>query len=108
VAWLAARDPRVPWYAKLLALVVAGYALSPIDLVPDFIPVLGLIDDLVLVPAGLWLVLRLIPEELVAELRVEASRRVERPVSRAGAAGIVLLWLVAAGAMLWWLLGTAW
>ena len=73
VLWLAARDPRVPLGAKLLAGLVAGYALSPIDLIPDFIPVLGLLDDLLLVPAGIWLVLRMIPLGLVAELRAQAE-----------------------------------
>jgi uncharacterized membrane protein YkvA (DUF1232 family) len=106
--WLAAREPRVPWYAKALALLVAAYALSPIDLIPDFIPVLGLLDDLVLVPAGVWLVLRLVPAELLAELRAEAALRSARPVSRAGAAVIVLLWILGAGALLWLLLGPAW
>ena len=73
VLWLASRDPRVPLAAKLLAGLVAGYALSPIDLIPDFIPVLGLLDDLLLVPAGIWLTLRLIPPGLVAELRAQAA-----------------------------------
>ena len=67
--WLAARDPRVPLAAKLVAGAVAAYALSPIDLIPDFIPVLGYLDDLLIVPAGIWLALRLIPAELMAELR---------------------------------------
>ena len=67
--WIAARDPRVPWYAKALAGAVAAYALSPIDLIPDFIPVLGYLDDLILVPAGIWLVLRLVPRNLMREFR---------------------------------------
>jgi uncharacterized membrane protein YkvA (DUF1232 family) len=75
--WLAARDPRTPLAAKLLAGVVAAYALSPIDLIPDFIPVLGYLDDLLLVPAGIWLVVRLIPAELLAEFRAAAAR--EKP-----------------------------
>ena len=82
--WLAARDPRVPWYAKAMAGLVAAYALSPIDLIPDFIPVLGYVDDLIIVPAGIWLVVRMIPPELMAEFR-EAQGRVDRPVSRAAA-----------------------
>ncbi len=73
VLWLAARDPRVPLYAKLLAGFVAAYALSPIDLIPDFIPVLGLLDDLLLVPLGVWLSLRLIPGSLHVELRAIAQ-----------------------------------
>jgi uncharacterized membrane protein YkvA (DUF1232 family) len=91
--WLSVRDPRVPWYAKLLGLIVTGYALSPIDLIPDFIPVLGLLDDLILIPAGIWLMLRLIPEWVFAEHRATAEIASHRPVSRVGAAVIVLLWL---------------
>jgi len=67
--YLAARDPRVPWYAKALALCVAGYALSPIDLIPDFIPVLGYLDDVILVPFGIWAVVKLIPAEIMTEHR---------------------------------------
>ena len=67
--YLACRHPRVPWYAKLLALIVVAYALSPIDLIPDFIPVLGYLDDLVLIPLGLMLVIRLIPADVLAECR---------------------------------------
>lgn len=70
---LAARDPRTPWYAKALAALVVAYALSPIDLIPDFIPVIGWLDDLLLVPLGLWLALRLIPRPLMAEFRLRAS-----------------------------------
>src|ERR1700755_2457985 len=71
--YLASRDPRVPWYAKALALVVAGYALSPIDLIPDFIPVLGYLDDLILLPAGIWLAIRLLPPQVMAEHRALAD-----------------------------------
>src|SRR5881392_1256681 len=73
--WIAARDPRVPWYAKALALAVAAYALSPIDLIPDFIPVLGYLDDLIIVPLGILLVVRLIPPGLMAEFRAQAASR---------------------------------
>ena len=100
--WLAARDPRTPWHAKALALVVAAYALSPIDLIPDHIPVLGYLDDLILVPFGIWLVLRLIPPDLMAEFRAAADRRTARPVSRAAAVAIVALWLAAAVLVGWW------
>lgn len=93
--WIAARDPRVPWYAKAIAGAVAAYALSPIDLIPDFIPVIGYLDDLVIVPAGIWLAVRMIPPELVAEFRDEAARR-ERPRSIYGACLIVALWIVSA------------
>jgi len=92
--WLAARDPRVPWYAKAVAGAIAAYALSPIDLIPDFIPVLGYLDDLIIVPLGMLLAIRLVPVELMAEFREEAAGRV-RPVSRAGLAAIAAIWVVA-------------
>ncbi|MBX4910344.1 MULTISPECIES: DUF1232 domain-containing protein [Rhizobium] len=91
--WLAARDPRVPWYAKAVAGAVAAYALSPIDLIPDFIPVLGYLDDLVIVPLGILLATRLVPAEVMAALRVEAARRIERPSGRAGLIFILVVWL---------------
>lgn len=94
--WLAARDPRTPWHAKALALAVAAYALSPIDLIPDFIPVLGLLDDLILVPAGLWLAIRLIPAEVMAEHRTAAEAAAQRPVSRWAAGAVIVLWIVSA------------
>jgi uncharacterized membrane protein YkvA (DUF1232 family) len=100
--WIAARDPRVPWYAKVLAAAVAAYALSPIDLIPDFIPVLGYLDDLLIVPAGILLTVRLIPAELMVEFRAEAARRKGRPTSRAGAAVIALVWAVALTLVIWW------
>jgi uncharacterized membrane protein YkvA (DUF1232 family) len=91
--YLASRDPRVPWYAKALALVVAGYALSPIDLIPDFIPVLGYLDDVILVPLGVLLVIRLIPPEVMAEHRDLAAAAQERPVSRGAAVAIAVIWV---------------
>ncbi|MBX5223725.1 DUF1232 domain-containing protein [Rhizobium sp. NLR8a] len=91
--WLAARDPRVPWYAKAVAGAVAAYALSPIDLIPDFIPVLGYLDDLVIVPLGILLATRLVPAEVMTALRVEAARRIERPSGRAGLIFILVVWL---------------
>ena len=91
-AWLAARDPRVPWFARILAVAVAAYALSPIDLIPDFIPVLGWLDDLVIVPLGLLAVRRSIPAPLWTELHAAAETASERPSSRAGMAFILLLW----------------
>ena len=97
--YLAYRDPRTPWYAKLFAALVVGYAFSPIDLIPDPIPVLGYLDDLILVPLGVALVVRMIPQEVLSESRQRAREMVERdekPVSRAAAAIIVVLWLVLA------------
>jgi uncharacterized membrane protein YkvA (DUF1232 family) len=95
-AWLSARDPRCPWGARLVGLAVAAYALSPIDLIPDFIPILGLLDDFLLVPAGIWLFLKLLPEGLFAEHRAVAEAAARRPVSLAGAALVLLLWVAAA------------
>ena len=91
--YLAGRDPRVPWYAKALALCVAGYALSPIDLIPDFVPVLGYLDDVILVPLGILLVVKLIPQEIMAEHRALAAAAQDRPVSRTAAIVIALVWL---------------
>lgn len=98
--WLAARDPRVPWFAKAVAAGVAAYALSPIDLIPDVIPVLGYLDDLVIVPLGIMLAIRLIPRDLMAELR-DRARGAQRPVSRAGMAAVVALWALAALWVAW-------
>jgi uncharacterized membrane protein YkvA (DUF1232 family) len=96
--WLASRDPRVPWPAKTLAAITAGYALSPIDLIPDFIPVLGLLDDLILVPLGIWVSVRLIPVEVMAELRFKAEHEIKtRPHANwiAGLA-IISVWIALA------------
>ena len=97
---LAVRDRRTPLGAKIIAAVVTAYAFSPIDLIPDFIPVLGLLDDLVIVPLGIFLAIRLIPEPLMGEFRLAASDPGDRPVSWIGGAFIILLWIaiiVAAG-----------
>lgn len=92
--WHVARDPRTPWWLRALALAVAAYAFSPIDLIPDAIPVLGLLDDLLLVPAGVWLVLRLAPAAAVVDARARAAVDAARPVSRMGAVVVVLAWVV--------------
>ncbi|HEV7255205.1 MAG TPA: YkvA family protein [Mesorhizobium sp.] len=99
--WIAARDKRTPFAAKLVAAGVAAYALSPIDLIPDFIPVLGQLDDLVLVPLGIWLAVRLVPAPLMAEFRAEASRQAARPQSRAGFWAVVAAWALAAALLIW-------
>lgn len=91
--WFAARDPRVPWHAKAVAGTVAAYALSPIDLIPDFIPVLGYLDDLLIVPLGIMLAIRLVPVEVMIELRTEAAKRIEHPSSRLGMIFILAVWL---------------
>jgi uncharacterized membrane protein YkvA (DUF1232 family) len=103
--YLAARDPRVPWYAKAVAACVAVYALSPIDLIPDVIPILGYLDDMVLVPLGIWLATRLIPPLLLEEHRHAAKARHQpSPTSWVGAALILGLWGLARGAIVWWLM----
>ena len=99
--YLASRDPRVPWYAKALAIAVAGYAVSPIDLIPDFIPVLGYLDDLIIVPLGILLVVRLIPPAIMAEHRALASAAQERPVSRIAAIVVVSIWLASIALVGW-------
>jgi uncharacterized membrane protein YkvA (DUF1232 family) len=108
--YLAARDPRVPWYAKGLALAVAAYAASPIDLIPDFIPVIGYLDDLIIVPLGILLVIKLIPPEIMAEHRELATAAQDRPVSKTAAAVIVGIWLLSIIVTGWffyrWMAGT--
>ena len=107
VLYLAARDPRVPWYAKAVAGAVVAYAFSPIDLIPDFIPVLGYLDDLILAPLGIALAIRLIPSDIFSELRRRAER--EAPVPRRGlavAVVIVLIWLLVAVFVAQWLVDT--
>jgi uncharacterized membrane protein YkvA (DUF1232 family) len=92
---LAYRDPRVPWYGKLLAATIIGYALSPIDLIPDFIPFLGLLDDLVLLPLGIMLLIKIIPEEILAEYREKAKAEPITAEKRnwVAAAVILLIWI---------------
>ncbi|WP_396615803.1 YkvA family protein [Lysobacter soli] len=102
VVWFAARDPRTPWFPRLLALAVAAYALSPIDLIPDFIPVLGYLDDVILVPLGVWLVLRMVPAEVIADSQAKAGVASERPVSRGMAVVIVAIWAIALAVLGLW------
>lgn len=92
--YFASRDPRTPWYARLLAVCIVAYAFSPIDLIPDPIPVLGYLDDLVIVPAGIALVLRLIPPEVMTDSRARAVLAAERPTNWIAAAFIVVIWLL--------------
>ncbi|WNJ87982.1 YkvA family protein [Bosea sp. 685] len=95
--WIAARDGRTPTLAKITAAAVAAYALSPIDLIPDFISVLGYLDDLLILPLGIMLAVKLIPPPLMIEFREAAGKRIERPVSRAGLAFVVIIWIAAIG-----------
>ncbi|RXN91353.1 hypothetical protein C7R54_09330 [Achromobacter aloeverae] len=99
--YLAARDPRVPWYAKVLAACVAGYALSPIDLIPDFIPVIGFLDDVILVPLGILAVVRLIPPGIMAEHRAAAALAAGRPASRLAGVVIALIWAASIALAAW-------
>jgi uncharacterized membrane protein YkvA (DUF1232 family) len=102
--YLAARDPRTPWYAKVLVGGIVAYALSPIDLIPDFIPVLGYLDELILLPLGIAMAIRLMPANIMAECRSRAHEALEdgKPVSRMAAAVIIGLWLGLAVLGIWW------
>ena len=100
--YLAVRDRRCPWYARVLAAVVIAYALSPIDLIPDFIPVLGLLDDLVLVPLGLLAVRRLIPAEALDDVRRRAESEAGPPASWLAGAIIIVIWLAGAVGVGYW------
>jgi uncharacterized membrane protein YkvA (DUF1232 family) len=101
--YLVARDPRVPWYARLFVAAVVAYALSPIDLIPDFVPVLGYLDDLLLVPLGLALALRMVPADVLAECRARAQAELaaNRPTSRAAMLVIIGLWIGSAALVGW-------
>ncbi|PVE41939.1 YkvA family protein [Limnohabitans planktonicus] len=102
--WFACRDPRTPWWLKALAFLVVAYALSPIDLVPDFIPVLGFVDDVILLPVLIWFIVRHLPEHIASDCRQQAddwmSERGGKPVSRAGIVLVLLVWAVVAW-LLW-------
>ncbi|MBI2213878.1 MAG: DUF1232 domain-containing protein [Acidobacteria bacterium] len=100
--YFAARNPETPFLIRLLALAVASYALSPIDLIPDFIPVIGYLDDLILVPLGLVLVIRLLPPHVLAVSRVQAATALERPRGTAAAIVVVVVWLLASVALARW------
>jgi uncharacterized membrane protein YkvA (DUF1232 family) len=98
---LATRDPRTPWYAKLIVAGCVAYALSPVDVIPDFIPVLGLVDELIFIPIALALAVRFIPDEVLAECRSRAGEIAERRSSRVAAAVIIGFWVVLAAAGVW-------
>ncbi|MEQ8825406.1 MAG: YkvA family protein [Filomicrobium sp.] len=103
--YIAGRDPRTPWFAKALAIAVVAYAVSPIDLIPDFIPVLGYLDDLLIVPLGILAVVSLMPASLMAEYRLAAKEYEGRPVSWVAASAIIVLWVLLAAALIWWVIG---
>lgn len=96
VLYLAVRDPRTPWYARALGILVVAYALSPIDLIPDFIPVFGLLDDLLLVPLGLWWVDRMIPAQVRTECTERAAELNPPSASKTAAALVLVVWVVLA------------
>jgi len=98
---LAARDPRTPWYAKLIVAGCVAYALSPVDVIPDFIPVIGLVDDLIFIPIALALAVRFIPEEVLADCRVRAGEIAARKTSRVAGMVIVALWIALAALGVW-------
>jgi uncharacterized membrane protein YkvA (DUF1232 family) len=91
--YLAIRDPRTPWIAKLVGGLVVAYAASPIDLIPDFVPVLGMVDDLLIVPLGLWLTVRLVPHEILEEARARADAELRQPRSLAAGFFVVAVWV---------------
>ena len=95
--YLAARDPRTPWYAKALIFFVVAHTFSPIDLIPDFIPILGYLDDLIITPGGIWLAVRLIPPEVLDEARAKAAiHDIDKSIGKMGAVLIILVWIIAA------------
>lgn len=108
VLWFASRDPRAPWYAKWLAVFIVAYALSPIDLIPDFIPVIGFLDEVILLPGAIWLTLKLMPQQVLLDARARALAWLEahRPKPRNWIAGalIVLLWVVVLWGLWAWLI----
>jgi uncharacterized membrane protein YkvA (DUF1232 family) len=111
--YLAYRDPRVPWYARILAVCVVGYAFSPIDLIPDAIPILGYLDDLIIVPVGIWMTLKLIPRDVLWECRERANREMRKgkPTNWVAAGLIIGIWILLAvlvGVFLVRLFGAIW
>ena len=101
--YIAAKDPRVPWYAKVFMSLVLAYAFSPIDLIPDFIPVFGYLDDLIVVPLGISLTLKMIPPQVMFEARQQAedSLRQKEPISRVGGIMVIIIWLIILAAVIW-------
>lgn len=105
--WIAARSARTPWIAKLIAGSVAAYAFSPIDLIPDFIPIIGYLDDLIIIPLGIALVVRLIPAQLMSEFRTQALLISDRPMSYAAATVVIVVWTVGMVVLGHWIIGDA-
>ncbi|AFY51163.1 hypothetical protein Nos7524_5446 [Nostoc sp. PCC 7524] len=103
--YLASKDPRVPWYAKLLAIIIVAYAFSPIDLIPDVIPVIGYLDDLLIVPLGIWLLIKLIPPSVLSECRerAEIEQSSSKPTNWVAAGVVVAIWLLLGILVVLWL-----
>ena len=103
--YIAARDPRVPWYAKLFLGLILAYAFSPIDLIPDFIPILGYLDDIIIIPAGIALALKMIPQEVMVDARRRADELFgkEKPISRIGALIVISIWIIIAILVIWFI-----
>jgi uncharacterized membrane protein YkvA (DUF1232 family) len=99
----AIRDPRTPWYAKALGVFIVAYAVSPIDLIPDFIPILGFVDDAILLPIGIWAVRRMIPSEIMSEHRASVESGKRLPPNRTAAAVIITIWVAGLAFSAWWL-----
>ena len=105
IIYLAARDSRVPWHAKFLAVATAAYVLSPIDLIPDFIPILGLVDELIFIPLAFWMIKQMIDDDVMEDLRVRASARIEPlPKSTVGLLIVVAIWIAIAVAIWFWVI----
>ena len=104
--WFACRDPRTPWLPKIICMLAVAYALSPIDLIPDFIPVLGYLDDAILLPAMIWLAVKLLPAEVVSDCRAQAAEWMQhnerKPVSRWGLEFVLSVWILALLFLAWW------
>ncbi|MBB3045899.1 uncharacterized membrane protein YkvA (DUF1232 family) [Litorivivens lipolytica] len=105
--YFAARDPRTPFFVRVLAVLVAAYALSPIDLIPDFIPVIGYLDDIVIIPLGLAAVVRLTPPAVLASARAQAQQTASRPVSYSAAVFVVVVWLAVGWLIIRWVINAA-
>ena len=105
--YLSSSDPRVPWYAKALAVAVAAYAFSPIDLIPDFVPVLGYVDDLIILPLAISLVVKLIPPHVIEEHRATAIAAEGRSAGRVAAVIVIGIWLLVAAWGVWLMFGVS-
>jgi uncharacterized membrane protein YkvA (DUF1232 family) len=99
--WIGARDPTVPLAARLFGLSIAAYAFSPIDLIPDFVPIIGLLDDMIIIPAGVWIFIRLVGKKRHANHLAQAASIAEKPVSKVGALAVILVWICAGAVVAW-------